>query len=625
MHQDGLIKFDFDLGCWQCDIAAVIQRALTSDVVEFMALQLQKLPKSTQEVLKLAACIGNQFDLQTLAIVCELSEVETATDLWAALQSDLILPQSEVYKFYQDSYEYSQISARPIAKYKFLHDRVQQATYSLIPQDQKQSTHYRIGNLLLENLSEVDREDQLFEIVHHLNIGSSLIVSPSKREELAQLNLAAGNKARISTAYEAASNYFVAGIDLLATGYWEKQYQLSLKLFLGRAEVETLAGHFELASSLIETVLDQTDSLLDKCAAYELKMRINTTSGQPQASIETALVALNLLGIPLESEPPSSVDFEQLLNLPEMSNPAKLKAMEILMSVIGAVYVAQPGLMLPVTLTMLKLCTQHGNSPIAAFTYVFYGVLLCGFMGDIELGYQFGQLSLTILEKYDARFLKSKVYHLFYAMICPWKEPISATIEGLLESVQSGLETGDIEYAMYSLKDYCNYYFLTGAFLDDVHEKYEKYQELSRKIELVYDDLAIWKQIGLKLKSSYSEDALISFENLSEADTFQRLQEKQHTTPLFGAYFAKCQLDYFKGDYAKAIENANKASTYLDFVIGKIYPTVYNFYLSLALLGLAQTLEPEERSGYLDLVRKNQSQLQTWANHAPMNTLHKFI
>ncbi|MEH2192216.1 MAG: AAA family ATPase [Nostoc sp.] len=624
LHQDGLIKFDFNLGCWQCDIAAVIQGVFTSDVVEFMALQLQKLPKSTQEVLKLAACIGNQFDLQTLAIVCELSEVETATDLWAALQSDLILPQSEVYKFYQDSYEYSQISDRQTAKYKFLHDRVQQATYSLIPQDQKQSTHYRIGNLLLENLSEVDREDQLFEIVHHLNIGSSLIVSPSKREELAQLNLAAGNKARISTAYEAASNYFVAGIDLLATDHWEKQYQLSLKLFLERAEVETLTGHFELASSLIETVLDQTDILLDKCAAYELKMRINTASGQPQTSIETALVALNLLGIPLESEPPSSVDFEQLLNLPEMSHPEKLKAMEILMSVIGAAYVAQPELMLPVTLTMLKLCTQHGNSPIAAFTYAFYGVLLCGFMGDIELGYQFGQLSLKILEKYDALFLKSKVYALFYSMICPWKEPLSATIDGLLESIQSGLDTGDIEYAMYSLKDYCHYYLLTGAFLDDANARYEKYLALSRKIEYIHDDLAIWQQIGINLKNSHIGDVQITLENLNEADTFHSLKKKQYNIPLFSAYFAKCQLNYFKGDYAKAIENANKASTYLDFVVGKIYPTVHNFYQSLALLGQAPTLESEERSGYLDLVRKNQSQLQTWANHAPMNILHKF-
>ncbi|MBN3899814.1 MAG: AAA family ATPase [Nostoc sp. NOS(2021)] len=625
LHQDNLIQFDFELGCWQCDIVQVITLALTDDVVAFMAFQLRKLPQSTQNRLRLAACIGNQFDLATLAIVSEQSEVETATDLWKALIEGLILPLSDVYKFYvgQESLARTPENQEPVT-YKFLHDRVQQAAYSLIPNDQKQFTHHLIGNLLLENLSQADQEQQLFEIVGHLNIGSSFIVDPSKREKLAQLNLTAGNKARNSTAYEAASNYFATGIDLLATDFWKKQYQLSLELFLQRAEAETISGHFESASHLIETILDETDNLLDRCAAYELKMRLNIVCGEPQIAIDIALVAIKLLGIKLESEPPISVDFDQLLNLPEMSDPAKLKAMEILISVSPAAYTTQPELMLPVTLTMLKLCNQHGNSPIAAFGYGLYGVLLCGFMGNIELGYQFGQLSLKILEKYNAHFLKSKVYQLFYAHVCGWKEPVSATIDGLLESVQSGLDTGDVEYALYGLKDYCIYYFLTGAFLDDVDEIYKKYKNLSRNIEHVHNEIAIWQQIELNLKDFSDGDVLISLENLNEEDTFQYLKEKQQNIVLFAAYFAKCQLYYFKGDYAKAIENANKANTYIGFVIGKIYTTVHNFYFSLALLGLAQTLEPAQRLVYLNQVEENQNQLQVWANHAPMNFLHKF-
>jgi predicted ATPase len=136
LHQDGLIKFNCSEGCWQCDISQINQQTLTLDVVEFMVFQLRRLPESTQQVLKLAACIGNQFDLQTLAIIYQLSELEVAADLWKALQSDLILPQSDVYKFYQDSDEQTQLTIsdgfaqprhRQIAKYKFLHDRVQQA------------------------------------------------------------------------------------------------------------------------------------------------------------------------------------------------------------------------------------------------------------------------------------------------------------------------------------------------------------------------------------------------------------------------------------------------------------------------------------------------------------------
>ncbi|MEH2220347.1 MAG: serine/threonine-protein kinase PknK [Nostoc sp.] len=624
LYQDGLIQFDLNVGHWQCDLAKIRTVAMSDDVVEFMASQLQKLPNYTQDILKLAACIGAQFDLKTLAIVSEQSESDAAVALWKALQEGLILPQSEVYKFYVGELDTTQNTQTETLNYKFLHDRVQQAAYSLIPNDRKQFTHHLIGNLFLENLSQADQEQQLFEIVGHLNIGSSFIVNPSKREELAQLNLTAGNKARNSTAYEAASNYFATGIDLLATDFWKKQYQLSLELFLQRAEAETISGHFESASHLIETILDETDNLLDRCAAYELKMRMNIVCGEPQIAIDVALVAINLLGIKLEYEPLTSVDFDQLLNLPEMSDPAKLKGMEILVAVCPAAYTTQPELMLPVTLTMLKLCNQHGNSPIAAFGYGLYGVLLCGFMGNIELGYKFGQLSLKILEKYNAHFLKSKVYQLFYAHVCAWKEPVSATIDGLLESVQSGLDTGDVEYALYGLKDYCIYYFLTGAFLDDVDEIYKKYKNLSRNIEHVHNEIAIWQQIGLNLKDFSDGDVLISLENFNEEDTFQYLKEKQQNIVLFAAYFAKCKLYYFKGNYAKAIENANKAKTYIGFVTGKIYTTVHNFYFSLALLGLAQTLEPAQRSLYLNQVEENQNQLQVWANHAPMNIIHKF-
>ncbi|MEJ6485827.1 hypothetical protein N0Y54_31880, partial [Nostoc punctiforme UO1] len=183
LHEDGLIEFNFEERYWQCDIARVRTLALTDDVVEFMALQLRKLPTRTQFVLKLAACIGNQFDLATLAIVDENSLVETASALWKALQDGLILPITEVYKFYQteensesvigNGQEFDQLSIThdQLPKYKFLHDRVQQAAYSLIPDDQKRSTHLKIGQLLLQNTLEADREERIFDIVNHLNVG----------------------------------------------------------------------------------------------------------------------------------------------------------------------------------------------------------------------------------------------------------------------------------------------------------------------------------------------------------------------------------------------------------------------------------------------------------------------
>ena len=218
LYEDGLICFDWDAGFWQCEVSQVRSLALTDDVVEFMALQLQKLPESTQTVLKLAACIGNQFDLNLLAIVSEQTKTDAAAALWKALQEGLILPQSEVYKFYighTQSEHNSDLRTRSSGLcYKFLHDRIQQAAYSLIPDDQKQITHLQIGRLFQQAITESEQDESLFEIVNHLNKGASLI-EDEQQQELVQLNLVAGQKAKSATAYRAALGYFNTGIVLL--------------------------------------------------------------------------------------------------------------------------------------------------------------------------------------------------------------------------------------------------------------------------------------------------------------------------------------------------------------------------------------------------------------------------
>src|SRR4028119_1984330 len=248
LYEDGQIIFDPPVsplskggskGGWQCDIA---QARLThaSDVVEFMATQLQKLPALTQEILKLAACIGAQFDLDTLAIVREELPEQTASALWKALQEGLILLIAEGYKCFIPTDDRSNTESITNPTYRFLHDRVQQAAYSLIPDNQKQATHLKIGQLLLHKYSEIEREEKLFDIVGHLNLGIELIVQPQEREALAQLNLEAGGKARNSTAYVAANIYLQTGINLLTANCWQSQYELTLNLYVAAAEAAYL-------------------------------------------------------------------------------------------------------------------------------------------------------------------------------------------------------------------------------------------------------------------------------------------------------------------------------------------------------------------------------------------------
>ncbi|MDP8935555.1 MAG: serine/threonine-protein kinase PknK, partial [Cyanobacteriota bacterium] len=485
LHEDKLIYFDFTplpggkRGGWQCDITKIRELAVSDDVVDFMANQLQKLPINTQNIFKLAACIGSQFDLETLAVVCEKSQTDTAAHLWKALQEGLILPESEVYKFFADDGESPQLAVAncQLPTYKFLHDRVQQAAYSLIPGHAKQSTHLKIGRLLLSNTPENEKEYRIFDIVNHLNIGVELIVDRTERNQLASLNLIAGRKAKTSTAYAAAVDYLTIGINLLADDSWTNLYDLTIDLYVEAVEAEYLNTNFDLSHQLAEIVLSRSQNLLDKFRVYEAQIQSYIAQNQMKSAVDTGLQVLGMLGVSLETELPATVEISALANLPEINDAYKIAALRILCAIASAAYLASPELYPAVVFTMAHICSKYGNSAPASYAYACCS-LICEVTGEIELGYQYGQLSLQVLDRFSAKEFHSKVVMVYNACARHWKEPSRSTIPALLSAVQSGLETGDIEYACYSAMYLCIYSFFSGKDLTSVDKKYEQYLEL---------------------------------------------------------------------------------------------------------------------------------------------------
>ncbi|MEG4008762.1 AAA family ATPase [Microcoleus sp. Pol11C1] len=653
LHEDGLIKFNFEERYWQCDIARVRTLALTDDVVEFMALQLRKLPTQTQEVLKLAACIGNQFDLGTLAIVDESYPVETATDLWKALEDGLILPITEVYKFYQAEVNSESVIGNgkksdqlsfthdQLPKYKFLHDRVQQAAYSLIPEDQKRSTHLKIGHLLLEKTPEADREERIFDIVNHLNVGVELITQEGQREQLAQLNLVAGKKAKAATAYDAAVECFNIGRKLLTESCWHNQYELALALSTKAAEVAYLSGDFDQMKKLAAVVENSAQTLLDKVKVYEVQIQAYIAQNKLLEAVNTALQVLKLLEVEFPSKVnPSDIEqalgetasilngkqIEDLIDLPQMSDPYKLAAMRLLSSIFAAAYIAAPELVPLTVCKQVDLSVQYGNASVSPFAYANYGLLLCGVVGDIDSGYQFGQLALNLLSKLNSQEIKAKTVVMVNIFIRPWKEHLRKTLEPLVSAYSTGMDTGDLQYAAFGLMLYSYFAYFSGKELTVLEREMAIYRNALHKsmqtTALHYHE--IYWQAVLNLLDNSGNNCCLKGEACDEQIRLPLLQQANDKTGLYYIYWNKLLLSYWFENYSEAIENIALAEKYLDAVVGLPLIPLFHFYDSLVRLAVYSDTPQSEQQRILDRVQANQEKMQKWAHHAPMNHLHKF-
>jgi predicted ATPase/signal transduction histidine kinase len=646
LFEEKLISFNREIQHWECDIAQVKALAITDDIVEFMALQLQKLPTETQQALKLAACIGAGFDLQTLAIVSQESEINTATVLWSALQEGLILPTTNIYKFYQleskeeQSNRENEKANQKNAKYRFLHDRVQQAAYSLIPDEKKQVTHLKIGQLLQKNLSETEQEEKLFDIVGHLNLGIELITQAAEREALARLNLAAGQKARNSTAYATARSFLQTGLELLAVDCWQNQYELTLNLYVAAAEAAYLNADFEGMIEIANEVLQSAQNILDKVKIYEIQISALTAQSQMLKAIAVGRNALEQLGVEFVSEPNEALiskalqtladqlqgkQISELIHLPVMSNPRIIAAMQLLAMLFAPIFLANPTLFPSLCSTMVSLSLQFGNATASTLGYIGYGKVLSSFLGEVKRGYDFGRLALSLLNQLNVQEFKCQTLLVFGAFLQHRQEALREIIPTLKAGYLAGMETGDFLTAGYHLSIYFYNRLFTGVALDDWELEIENYCVILATVKqdspLTY--LRVTQQTAQNLREIVNQPDLLSGNAYNEMVMFPKHHQNNEFTILAVAYTYKLMLAYIFGNYTNALDYITQANRYLMAATGMLQIPVFHFYAGLTYLTLYSTHSESEQANTLVLAETHQTILAQWAHHAPMNYQHK--
>jgi len=635
LYKEELLTFNFQAKCWQWDIQQILSKEITDySIVDLLARNIQKLPTETQEILKLAACIGNRFSLLVLAIAFNKSAAETATILWASLQAGLILPLSEAYKIAlvgESDWEHHNYSSTIV--YKFLHDRVQQAAYSLIPESEQKVTHLKIGQLLLRNTLEVELEENIFDIVNQLNLGRELIPSQVEKNQLAELNLQAGKKAIASNAYDVAAKCLNISLELLDKDSWQEQYQLTLDIHIEAISAEYLNINFERANQLSELVLEQAKTLLEKIPVYEQRIQFYLAQNQMQLVINTVIPLLEELEFSLPKKVNKLLlaielfrtklnlwnkSIEELADLPAMTDPYKLAIMRLLNAMFIAAGLTNPEILPIVAMKMINVSIKHGNCPQTAIGYCLYGLILCAGIGDINGGYKFGQLAVKLIDNFNSKKIKARVYTLSMFSNRHWKEPVKSLMKPCLEAMKICLEVSDLEYNGHAIMTYVMFAFLSGINLKKLVKENRNYIHIltKSKQEFSLQSIYLWMALYLKLAN---QDLI---ENARES--LIKSTDSHNRIILFYANLTESILAYIMRNYTKAVETSKLADKYSDSAFGGIIITANNFYYSLSLLAIYPQASAKEQKEFLKKVTANQKVRKNWAIHAPMNFQHGY-
>jgi len=631
LYENGGISYNYTANKWEWSDSKIKEMGITDNVVDLLTKSLNKLPPPTLEALKMAACIGNTFRLSYLGTILGESAKQSFGRLELAVMEGFLAPvQNEHWGF---TFITDEVADK--LEFTFRHDKIQQAVYGLIPQQETDALHLSIGRLLLEGKSEEEIRLDVIEIVNQLNHGIAIISRAGERLQLAKLNLMAGKKARQSAAYGQALVYFEAGLKLLNEIPWQNQYALCLDLYTGASECAYLSGNPDRMEAFVTEVFGNARDILDKIPVYNTLVDAYTAGHDLPKAIKTGLEALSGLGVRFPSNPKmlhifqglgkikmklAGKKIENLLDLPEMTDPYMLQAMPLMERISPAAYMSGSHLFPLLVFRMVDVSLKYGNSSLSAFGYASFAITLSGVLGDYDGGFRFAEMSKKLLEKYQDEVYKVKVYFVNYCFIRHWKMHANTMIEPLMEAYRSGLMAGNLFSGNWVACYALTWKYFTAQPLGLLKTELLSFTGSFRQLKQygAFNLADILLQTVNKLTDSENVSAMLGNEQISEGALLQRCFDAHDKTAVFFLHLNRMQLNYLFGDYAKARDCAKDAEAYLDAVLGLHYIPLYHFYRSLIILA-----NPDATASDVKSVKLSIKKMVVWAKHAPQNYQHK--
>jgi PAS domain S-box-containing protein len=613
LAEEGLLSFDPVALAWQWDISRVRAKSFTDNVVDLLAGKLKRLSAITQEALKQLACLGNVAEISTLALVQGKTEEAMNAALWEAVHAGLI--------FREDS------------TYKFLHDRIQQAAYTLIPEEQRPGVHLRIGRVLLASMTADELAEHLFDVANQLNRGAAGLIDREEKAQVATIDLRAGRKAKASAAYVSARAYLETGMALLDERDWGSQYELTFSLCLGRAECELLTGNFDKAEQLVAYLLPRVASKIDRAAVYYLKVQLHVVKSEVQQGVDSALTCLRPFGIDVSAHPTwdqveaeyetvwqtlNGRPIESLIDLPLMTDPELQAAMQVLSVLTPASFLTDFHLFSLLACRMVTVGIQHGIGGASAHGYALLGYILGSVFHRYREGYCFAKLACDLVEKHGFIAYQAKVYHAT-GLIGLWTQPIANAIELQQAAFRTAIETGDLAFACYSLEHSLTDLLLRNDPLDAVWRESEVALHFHREAKYgdATDIIRSQQRFIATMQGRTATFSTFSDAQFDEAGFEAQLTGDRMTLMICWYWILKLKARFLSGDYAEALAAADNAKALLWAAAAQIHLLDYFYYTALTVAALYENATADERERWRELLTEHREQLREWAENYP--------
>jgi len=618
LYEEEWLYFALEEKKWKWNNIRIKQTEFTDNVVDFMAQKVKTLPKRTKKLIELASCIGNKFDVQTLQIIAPRNDLRT--DLKTAILDGFIFPTQ-------------------LGHYKFVHDRVQQAAYSLLSETEKQQTHLKIGRILYQSLSEEKRKEQVFEIVSHYNLAKNIFTTEDKKIALI-LNQQAGVKAHKATAYQSTILYLNKSLELLPASHWENYYKQSLLIYEFLVEAYYLRGEFKQMHLMADELIKNTVNLTDQIKTHEICILSHLTRLNPQQSLQIGLEMLAKAGVSMPQNPtPQDIgmavtetvslfegkNIETLLNLPEMKTAQEKITLRLLISIFPSTFVGKPELFPIVVCECVKTSLKYGLIPLSSFAFANFGLLLSAF-GYVEKGYFFGEIAEKLINQFDNKIYKTKVLNntrIFHHLTTPVQE----TFDKLRVAYQNGLEVGDIEYYGYVVLQYGGNSFLSGENLSQLNNELHLYNQtlLQFKQQNNFNYNEICRQSILNLLGESDHPDLLVGDELDENQLIPLYEKINDVYGLFNIYLFKTILAFMFDNPLASQYGFLTEKNASGGVMGMFIYTSYHFYASLAHLRAYSEVKKEQQTPLWENIEDKKEKLHKWAKTAPSNYLHRYL